>query len=192
MRLAVLVVVAAGLTACGGGTTRPAASSTPAASDLVRDLLPVPTGFTVATGSGAQNGPLDAAGFDALLGTGSAAKLGFHDGATATYQQTSTGYTLQVELFRFAAAAGASDLATTVQEGVQSHTTPTPTTTPALGIPEGIEVDPTAAGSGGVATYGVIAVHGDVTMVLDYSASYAAANRTFTQTTAQLQDALLP
>jgi hypothetical protein len=182
----------AGGSTSGSPSVPAAETSVPAGGGLTGALLPVPTGFEVASGSSAHNGPLNTTGFDTVVGTGASTKLGFHDGAEATYQQASSGYTLELDLFRFATAAGAGTFASTIEQGVVSNTTPTPRVSAATGIADGIAIDATGASTDGVATYGVIAVQNTIVMITDYSASFAAANLTFEQAAAQLQFARLP
>jgi hypothetical protein len=181
-----LVLVLVGLTAagCGGraaGTATPSgpASSTTsgatASADLTAEALPPPPGYTVVTDASAPTGGISATQFNALIGANAATTLGYRDGIGASYQQTATGYSLQLDLFRFTADTGAADFATTAEKGVVGDASPAPSVGPLSGVPQSVAVTPTGKDANGHATYGVIAVKGTVVLVIDLSADLDSA-----------------
>lgn len=191
MRTASLLLVLAGLTTAGCGGGQPAAGTTasahsvsstaagpsvPASADLAAALLPPPVGYTSAPNASAPTGAITAAAFDALIGAGAAAKLGYRDGFGETYQQTGTGYSLQLDLFRFTADTGAADFATTAEKGVVGDALPAPSVSALAGVPQAIAVNPTGPDANGHATYGVIAVKGTVVTVIDLAADLDGAH----------------
>jgi hypothetical protein len=183
MRNVALVLVLLGLTTagCGGGrqtsaptTSATSVSSAPASSpppaDLAAQVLPPPLGYTTVTDASAPTGGINATKFDALIGAGAATTLGYRDGIGETYQETATGYSLQLDLFRFTADTGAADFATTAEKGVVGDASPAPAVSPLTGVPKAIAVTPTGKDANGHATYGVIAVKGTVVAVIDLAA----------------------
>lgn len=189
MRTVALVLVVLGLTTagCGGGRqpSGPATSATsvssapapsPAPEDLAAQVLPPPPGYTPVTDASAPTGDISAATFDALIGAGAATTLGYRDGIGASYQQTATGYSLQLDLFRFEADAGAADFATTAEKGVVGDASPAPSVAPLTGVPQAIAVTPTGKDANGHATYGVIAVKGTVVAVIDLATDLDSAH----------------
>lgn len=198
MRTAALTLLFVGLTTAGCGGTAASVSSTAAAgsptvasADLAADVLPPPAGYTAVTDASAPTGDISATEFDGLIGAGAAATLGYRDGVGETYQQTATGYSLQLDLFRFTAGSGAADFATTAEKGVVGDASPAPAVSPLAGVPEAIAVTATGKDAHGHATYGVIAVKGTVVMVMNLAADLGGAQATAVQSLARQQYARL-
>jgi hypothetical protein len=130
-------------------------------------VVTAPSGFSLFQGSGVQNGPLTAAGFDSFVAApGAAAQLHFVTGYEVNYGDGQSGDVINVVLLEFATATEAANF-----EGAFTLNGVRPSGDPAL--PGAERYDSTTATAGSY-EHGVVAIKKALVMVVDYASGSAA------------------
>jgi hypothetical protein len=131
-------------------------------------VVPAPSGFTLAQAAGLNNGPVNAAEFNRILGGGNqAASLHFVRGYNVTYDSTSSNDNIVVFLFQFSTPADA-----TVFKADSLSVAPGQPKAD-LFIPGAEDYDATSP-SQGMYDHGVIGIKGDTIFVIDDATASAA------------------
>jgi hypothetical protein len=137
-------------------------------STLTAKVVPAPPGFALSQGADAHNGPMSAADFNLYMGSGNlAAGLHFVRGYDVTYDNPSTGDSIEVTLFQFATPADATIFKAGWVPGGPVNSKADPV------IPGADDYDSTSANQG-TYDHGVIATKGNRAFVIDYANGSAA------------------
>ena len=140
----------------------------PGDGGLSAKVFPAPPGFVLSQAAGALNGPLSAVDFNRYMGAGNlAASLHFVRGYDITYDNNSSGDSIEVTLFQFATPADASIFKAgwVPGEPVNSKTDPV--------IPGASDYDSKSPNQG-TYDHGVIATKGNFAFVIDDATGSAA------------------
>ena len=131
-------------------------------------IVPAPAGFVLAQASGTHNGPVNATGFNQIVGGGNpAASLHFVRGYTVVYDSTSKPDRIAVFLFQFATPADATAF------GAASVSVAPAKPKADLFIPGAEDYDATSP-TQGIYNHGVIAIKGNSVFVIDDATASAA------------------